>query len=129
MPGRKSPTFTEVELEFMQIIWDSGSVSTEDMQQTLHKNGRDLSDGAIRKILSILMEKGHITREKSVRSFIYSAKVPREQADGNMVKDLLHRAFSGSVTRMVATLLNSRDISDDDIRQIKSLIDKREKGE
>ncbi|MBN1294422.1 MAG: BlaI/MecI/CopY family transcriptional regulator, partial [Candidatus Latescibacteria bacterium] len=129
MPGRKSPTFTEVELEFMHIIWDNESVSTEDMQRTLHEQGRDLSDGAIRKILSILLEKGHLTREKSGRSFIYRATVPREQADRNMVKDLLSRAFSGSVTRMVATLLNSRDISDNDIREIKRLIEKRERGE
>jgi len=127
MPGRKSPTFTEVELEFMQIIWDLGKVSTEDVQNTLSERGRELSDGAIRKILSILMEKGHLTREKKGRSFLYSAKVPKEQAHHNMVRDLLTRAFSGSVTRMAAALLNSSEVSDDDIDEIKRLIAERER--
>ena len=127
MAGRKSPTFTEVELEFMQIIWERGKVSTEDMQNALKKEGRNLSDGAIRKILSILIEKGHLTREKAGRSFIYCANVPKEQADSNMVRDLLSRAFSGSVTRMAAALLNSRDVSDGDIEEIKRLISERER--
>ena len=53
-----SPTFTQVELEFMHVIWTLGEVSTEDVQNTLHEQGRDLSDGSIRKILSILLRKG-----------------------------------------------------------------------
>ncbi len=41
MPGRKNPTFTEVELEFMQIIWKTGEVSTDDMQQLLQVRALD----------------------------------------------------------------------------------------
>ncbi|MCE5251714.1 BlaI/MecI/CopY family transcriptional regulator, partial [bacterium] len=85
MPGRKSSTFTEVELEFMQIIWASGEVSTEDVQTTLRERGRELSDGAIRKILSILMTKGHLSRRRSGKSFYYRAKVHKEQAAGSMI--------------------------------------------
>ena len=74
MARRKSPTFTEVELEFMQIIWAHGEVSTEDIQIALREQGRDLSDGSIRKILSILMNKGHLNRRRVGRGFIYRAK-------------------------------------------------------
>ena len=75
MARRKSSTFTEVELEFMNIIWEHDEVSTEDIQKFLEENDRYLTDGSIRKILSILMTKGHLERRKMGRRFYYKAKV------------------------------------------------------
>ena len=129
MARRTSPTFTEVELEFMQVIWTLGEVSTEIMQNALHDQGRDLSDGSIRKILSILLRKGHLTRRRVGRNFLYKANVHKNQAHRNMVQDLLKRAFDGSVSLMAAALLDSRDLRDDDIEEIKRLIAEREKKE
>ncbi len=126
MPRRKSPTFTEVELEFMQIIWRLGEVTTEDMQNTLRENGRDLSDGSIRKILSILLEKGHLERRRSGRSFIYKATVRKDQAHKRILQDILNRAFGGSITMMVAALFDARDIDRDDLEKIKTLIAEHE---
>ena len=127
MARRKSPTFTEVELEFLHIIWDRGKVTTEEMQDTLREQGRDLTDGSIRKILSILMTKGHLTRKRKGRNFIYRAKVQKKQAPRNMVQDLLKRAFDGSVSHMAAALLDSRDIKAGDIEELKRLIDEFER--
>ena len=126
MPGRKSSTFTEVELEFMQIIWSRGEVSTEDIRTALIENGRDLPDGAIRKIFSILMRKGHIKRRPQGRGFLYSAEIPEEQALKKMILDLLGRAFNHSVSTMLITLINSRNISNDELQKIKEFITKRE---
>ena len=129
MARRTSPTFTEVELEFMHVVWAHGEVSTEIMQNALHDQGRDLSDGSIRKILSILLRKGHLTRRRVGRNFIYTANVHKNQAHRNMVQDLLKRAFDGSVSLMAAALLDSRDLRDNDIEEIKRLIAEREKEE
>lgn len=127
MPGRKSSTFTEVELEFMQIIWSRGEASTESIQIALNENGRELPDGAIRKILSILMKKGHIKRRPQGRGFLYSAMIHEEQANKKMILDLLGRAFNDSVSAMFTTLLNSRSIDEDELKKIKELITRREK--
>jgi BlaI family transcriptional regulator, penicillinase repressor len=127
MSGRKSSTYTEVELEFMQIIWAKGPLSSDDIQQELSRLGRDLADGSVRKILTILFSKGHVTREKVGRGFIYSASVVKEQADKKMVTDLLDRAFRNSVPGMVATLLKSREIKKDELDEIKEMIAKFEK--
>ena len=127
MQKNKSSIFTKVELEFMQIIWDHGEASTEDIQKALSKKGRDITDGGIRRILSILMKKGHLTRKKMGRSFLYKSKVHKEQAEKNMIHDLLDRAFSGSIPHMVSTLLNSRDVSDDEMKEVKKIITEHER--
>ena len=54
MARRKTRTLTEVELEFMQVVWQLGECGTEDVRGVLRAQGRDLSDGSVRKVLSIL---------------------------------------------------------------------------
>ena len=128
MAGRKSSTFTEVELEFMKIIWEQDEVSTEDVLDTLSKRGRELSDGTVRKMLSILLNKGHITRTRNGRSFRYRAQVHKKQADKRMIRDLLSRAFGDSAALMVAAILDSSSVNDKELEEIKKLIAEHERS-
>ncbi len=127
MARRKASTFTEVELEFMHVVWESGEVSTEDVQRVLRRSGRQLSDGSIRKVLSILVKKGHLTRRKAGRSFLYKAKIPQKKANIKMVQDLLKRGFRGSPSLMVAALLENRALGKRDLKKIQELITEYEK--
>ncbi len=129
MGRRKSPTFTEVELEFMQVIWAAGEVSTDHVLEVLKGRGRHLSDGSIRKILSILVKKGHLTRRREGRAFLYKPKIREGQANRKMVQDLVKRAFGGSTALMVAALLDSNPLNERDLKEIKRLIAKHEKEE
>ncbi len=126
MARRKSPTFTEVELEFMQVIWNRKEVSTEDIQNTLSAQGRELSDGSIRKILSILLRKGHLLRRRVGRGFLYIAKEQKHLSHRNIVQDILKRAFESSPSLMVAALLDSKDVSKSEIEEIKRLLKEHE---
>ncbi len=129
MGRRKSATFTEVELEFMQVVWAAGEVSTDHVLEVLKGRGRNLSDGSIRKVLSILVDKGHLTRRRDGRAFLYKPTAHKGQADRKMVQDLLKRAFDGSASLMVAALFDSKDINERDLKEIKRLIAKHEKEE
>lgn len=127
MARRKSQTLTEVELEFMQEIWRAGEVTTEDIMDALRRKGRRLTDGSVRKVLSILETKGYLSRRREGRSFRYWAKVPKAQASRSMVLDLVKRVFGGSAALMVAALVDSDAVSPDDLARIKQLIARREK--
>jgi len=129
MGRRKSSTFTEVELEFMQVIWAAGEVTTDHVLEVLKGRGRNLSDGSIRKILSILVRKGHLTRRREGRAFLYKPKVHKGQAHRKMVQDLVKRAFDGSAALMVAALFDSNTLNERDLKDIKRLIAKYEKEE
>ncbi len=128
MARRKSRTLTEVELEFMQVIWPRGEVTVEDIQDALREDGRHLSGGSIRKILSILIKKGYASRRRGGRGHTYKARVPEDKATRSMVLDLLKRAFDGSAAMMVATLLDAKAVRTGDIERIKALIAERERG-
>ena len=127
MPRRKSRTPTEVELEFMQIVWDLGEVTTEDVLQRLRRQGRNLADGSVRKILSILVAKGYLSRRLEGRAFRYRARVPKDRANSTMLLDLVNRVFGGSPALMVAALLDCPKLRQADLKKIKQLLAEREK--
>jgi len=127
MPRRKSRTLTEVELEFMQIVWQAGDVTPEDVLEQLRRKGRNLSDGSVRKILSILVTKGYVSRRAEGRTFRYNAEVPKGRANRSLLMDLVNRAFGGSPALMVASLLDSPKVSQADLKQIRQMISEREK--
>ena len=127
MARRGTRTLTEVELEFMQVVWAEGEVSVEDVQAALRRRDRYLSDGSVRKMLSILVRKGYLSRKREGRRFVYAATVPKERANSGMVQDLLKRAFGGSAALMVASLMDGRGVGKRDLSAIKQLIAERER--
>ena len=68
MARHTTKTLTEVELEFMQILWTEDEASPEDIQKNLLQKGRTLTGGTIRKMLSILMKKGYVKSEWDMRN-------------------------------------------------------------
>ena len=129
MARRSTPTLTEVELEFMQLLWAEREVSPEDIQNALLERSRTLTGGSIRKMLSILMRKGYVNRKKEGKKYLYTARVGQEQAKKSMIRELLNRAFGGSASLMFATLIEGRDVPDEDLKTIERLIAERKKGE
>ncbi len=125
MPRPKSNTLTDVELEFMQVVWDRGEVTSRDVRRALASEGRERTGGSVRKMLSILVEKGYLTRRRDGRAFLYSAAVPKEEAHRSLLRDLLRRAFDGSAALLVAALLDTRGIEEAELDEIKRLISER----
>ena len=111
----------------MQAVWSGDEVTTEDVREALAAQGRELTGGSVRKVLSILVDKGYLTRRQEGRGFIYRAAVPEEEAHHNLLGDLLSRAFDGSAAMMVAALLDTRPVSRRELEEIKRLIAQRER--
>ncbi|MFA6470987.1 MAG: BlaI/MecI/CopY family transcriptional regulator [Candidatus Latescibacterota bacterium] len=125
MARRKNRTFTEVELEFMNILWNRGEAAPEDIRDSLLQDGRTLSGGSIRNVLAIMQEKGYVTRRKEGKAYIYRAKIHENQAREGMARDLLENVFAGSESLLVASLLERRDISPEELEKIELLIAER----
>ena len=129
MARYKSRTLTEAELEYMQVLWAAKEAHPDAVLEALHKRGRLVTGGTVRNVLITLMEKGYVTRKKRGSKFHYKAQVNEDMAKKSFIRDLLERAFSGSESNMVATLLDVREIHKEEIDKIKRLIANYEKEE
>jgi predicted transcriptional regulator len=79
-------------------------------------------------MLQIMTEKGLVDRDESVRPQIYRARYSQEHTQRNLIRDLLQRAFGGSVKALVMQALATRKSSAKDLEEIEKLLDRIEGG-
>lgn len=129
MARRKSRTLTQLELEIMQAVWSQDEIGVEEIRKAFEDAGTPLALPTIRKMLSILQEKGYVTRRVQGRGHIYRALISEKEAHKGFLRDLVERAFDGSATNLVAALLQSKMVSKRDLEKVKRLIAEHEKGD
>jgi BlaI family penicillinase repressor len=84
---------------------------------------------AVRALLRILEEKGHVKHREDGPRYVYLPRVSRGTASRSAMKRLVATFFQGSVTEAVAALLDSSDtrLSDADLNRLREMIKQAEK--
>ena len=87
------------------------------------------SNSAVRAMLRVLEEKGHIRHEAEELRYVYTPVVPREKARRSAVTHLVNTFFDGSAEQAVATLLNvsSKELKPEDFDRLAALIEQARK--
>jgi predicted transcriptional regulator len=75
-----------------------------------------------------MTEKGLVGRDESQRPQIYRAKYSQEHTQRQLLGDLLHRAFGGSVKTLVLQALSTKKSSATELAAIEKLLDQFEGG-
>jgi predicted transcriptional regulator len=83
------------------------------------------SYSAVRAMLRVLEEKGHLKHKQQGARYIYLPTVPRDRARRSALQRVLQTFFDGSTEQAVATLLDlsASKLSDADLDRLASLID------
>jgi BlaI family penicillinase repressor len=116
------------EREIMNLLFANQRMSVLEICQKLQESPTPM---AVRRMLAILQEKGHIKREKVGREFIYLPKQSRVKAGLNALKQVLETFFEGSMTTALATHLEKPNakLSDEDVLKLKELIDQHARSQ
>jgi len=118
---------TEGELAILRVLWEGGPRSVRDIQKVLDQ-ARPTGYTTVLKLIQIMTEKGLVERDESVRPQIYRARFSQEQTQRQLVRDLLDRAFGGSVRDMVLSALSTRKSSVEEMDAIEKFLDRLEGG-
>ena len=117
-----APHPTEGELAILQVLWDRAEPCTvRDVHEALSRN-KDTAYTTVLKMMTIMTEKGLVRRDESERSHRYTASHLESAVQNVLVKDLLHRAFSGSALQLVQRALDIDAPSRDELDAIARLI-------
>jgi len=108
------------ESQIMNIVYRLGEASANEIAERLPDPP---GNSSIRSILSILEEKGHLTHRRARGRFIYIPSVPSETVQRSALQQLIQTFFSGSAPRMVAKLLSTSDLTQDELDEIAQLIE------
>lgn len=118
---------SDVQLAFMRALWDRPGSSATQVREHLLQAGRDLAPTTVSTQLSRLEKKGIVDHEVDGRQFRYRALVSEREVQRSALARVTDGLFGGSVPALVHGLLDHDRISDDDLAEVKRLIEAREK--
>ncbi len=114
------PQPTKAELQILQVLWLKQEATVREVHDVLsetHTTGYT----TVLKIMQIMYEKGLLERDESARAHVYTASVDQSETQGQMVKDLISKAFAGSTSQLVVSALHGK-ASQKEIDEIKKII-------
>jgi predicted transcriptional regulator len=118
----KDISITEAELEVMKILWDAPEgLTTGEVKNRLDRSWERTT---VLTLLSRLCEKGAVVAEKSNRSFLYKSLIKKEAYGLMKTQGILSSIYNGSVKTMVAALYTGGDLTAEDLRELRSFLDK-----
>ena len=123
---RKKEPFSRRERQIMDIIFREGEATANDV---LERMADPPSYSAVRAMLRILENKGHLRHEQEGTRYIYKPTVARDKASKSALNHLLSTFFEGSATKVVSALLDDHrsSLSDEELDNLSALIDSARK--
>jgi predicted transcriptional regulator len=115
------------EREIMDVIYRAGRATAAEVLDQL---ADPPSYSAVRALLRVLEEKGHLRHEEDGPRYVFVPTVPRERARTSALRQVLHTFFDGSTEQAVAALLDMRSkLSDAELDRLSQIIaDARKEG-
>ena len=116
------------ERQIMDIVYTRGHATAAEVTDLIPDSP---SYSAVRALLRILEEKGHLRHEKDGPRYVFYPIVSAATAQKTALKHVVSTFFKGSVSSAVAALmdLSDKDLKKEDIERLEGLIQKaREEG-
>ena len=127
MPRPKQEHPTPAELEVLLLLWDRGPATVREVMEALDRR-RPRAYTSVMSLLGVMTDKRLLRRRRKGRGYVYQPRVAREKTLGQMLRDLLTRAFEGSAASLVARLLEESSPSPEELAEIHRTIDQFRQG-
>ena len=110
------------ERQIMDVVYELGQATVSEVRSRLPDPP---SYSAVRALLRVLEDKGHLRHKQDGPRYVYLAKVPRDKASRSALRRMLQTFFDGSTADAVAALLdmNASDLSPDELDRLAEMID------
>jgi predicted transcriptional regulator len=117
------PGLSRRERQIMDILYQRGKASANDVRDAMPDAP---SYSAVRAMLRVLEEKGHIKHQEEGMKYVYAPVVAAGKAKRSAVKHVMDTFFQGSAEQIVAALLDvsSNRLTHEELDRMAALIEK-----
>lgn len=115
-------SFTERELDVMAVLWDRGASTVAEVRDRLHD---ELAYTTVLTVLRTLEEKGYVGHQEEGKAYRYYPLVERQAAGTTALRRMMRKLFKDSPELLLTQLVSDRDLSDDELRRMRRLLDER----
>lgn len=127
MTARPDLNLSRRERQIMDILFAHGRSTAADVMAALPDPP---SYSAVRAMLRILEDKGHVRHEQDGPRYIYAPTVARESAKKFAIRHVLKTFFDGSATQAISALLDEdgEKLSEAELDRLARMIERARKG-
>jgi len=118
---------TEAEWTVIKAVWEIEPCTAPAVQEKLFRKTH-WAYSTVRTMMDRMAAKGLLTAEKARHLTLYRSAVTREQAQRSELLYALKHVFNGALTPMVQCLIESNDLTADELTKLESLIQSRKKS-
>ena len=124
MPRSTSPILTEAEIRLMDVLWQRGPSTVQEVLEAL-PDSLNLAYNSVLTTIRVLEKKGYVrhAKEKDGRAHVYRAVVERATASQSEIELVVSRFFGDSHERLVLTILETRGIGLDELKRLRKLLE------
>jgi BlaI family penicillinase repressor len=122
MAREPSKTFTDREIEIMKIVWEMGEATAREIQARL---SGERHYNSVMTIIRVLEAKGHLTHRAEGKSYVYRARHAPHKARRRALGHLIDHVFAGSAASLVLQLVETGDLTEEDLQDIRRQLNKR----
>lgn len=120
MPPRPSPTLTEAELRIMEVLWENGPGTVQQVLDSLPEP--TLAYNSVLTTIRILEKKGYVEHVKDGRAHVYQPLLGRKEARRSEVRRLVGRFFENSHEELALNILQERGLEADELERLRELL-------
>ncbi len=122
------PQPTNAELEILQILWKAGPSTVRFVNEQLsEQQEKEIRYTTTLKLMQIMTEKKLLSRNTDTRTHIYLAEAVQGDTQKALLKRFVDATFQGSAMSLVMQALGNHETSQQELDEIKALIEKIEK--
>lgn len=121
----KQLSISESEWRVMKIIWNDCPQTLPEILDRLIETG--WSKTTIQTYLARLVKKGALSTKRQGKGYLYYPAVSESDCQLAESRSFLSRVYDGSLSRMVMGFVKSGELSQEELNELKSLIDQPEK--
>lgn len=131
MARKKKNPLSPLENKAMNVVWDRGSATAEDVRIALEKldKKQPIKDSTVRTVLRRLEEKGYVKHTVDGRTYVYSPKVASRSVATDAVRGIVERFCDGSVEDLLVGMVDDELVSADKLKELAAKIAKAEAAE
>lgn len=114
----------------MDILWKKHPASVLELLEAVNQGRSEpVTRNTLQTQLTRLEAKGWIVRDDSSRSHAYKPAVPEQRGRTSVLTELKQRFFGGSNLALVRCLVESGDITEEELAELRKLVRTKKGGE
>jgi predicted transcriptional regulator len=114
---------TPAELEMLRLLWQLGPATAKQVHQAAVEARPDMAYATVLRQLQLMHTKGLLARDESSRAHVYAPAQPQDSLQTSLIKELIHKAFSGSGKDLILAALRGH-VTQKERDEIQAILDR-----